>query len=227
VRFAAFAEVVETFCGKRVVVVGSGPSVLQNKPGEIDAHDVVVRVNNYRTNDFAGRRTDIHYSFYGTSIKKTAAELKRDGVKLCLAKCPDSKPIASAWHESNGKQAGIDFRYIYNLRRDWWPCPVYVPGDERFLAKFALLDQHIPTTGFAAILDVLECEPQSVLLTGFDFFSSGIHNVNERWKPGNPNDPIGHRPDLEKEWLRQNLKRYPIRLDRALRWQLVETATRN
>ncbi len=113
-------------------------------------------------------------------------------------------------------QAGVDFRYIYAYRRSFWPCDVYVPDDARFMKKFYLLDWHIPTTGFSAILDVLDCEPAELFITGFDFFESGLHNVNEPWRLKNPQDPIGHRPGLEKEWLRQNLLNYPIQLDQAL-----------
>lgn len=220
-RFVSRSEVADRFRGRSVAIVGSGPSVLKNTPGFVDAHQVVVRVNNYRTSLPAGLRTDVHYSFYGASIRKTADELLADGVTLCMNKCPDSKPIASEWHERLGKQTGIDFRYIFNSRRGWWPCDTYIPDDATFLEKFALLDRHIPTTGFAAILDVLACEPAAVYLTGFDFFTSGLHNVHERWHPGNPHDPIGHRPDMEMAWLAEAMKRYPLRIDRALRWAMA------
>jgi hypothetical protein len=219
-RFVSQSEVAERIRGKTVAIVGSAPSVLKNPVGLVDSHDVVVRANNYRLSAWAGLRTDVHYSFYGSSIRKSASDLRRDGVTLCWCKCPNSKPIESPWHEANGKLAGIDFRYIYETRRAWWFCDTLVPDDASFLAKFELLDRRIPTTGFAAILDVLACEPASVYLTGFDFFTSGIHNVSERWTPGNPNDPIGHRPDMEMEWLRQNLSRYPLKIDRSLRWAL-------
>lgn len=220
-RFVTQSEVAERFRGKRVAIVGSGPGVLDNEPGFVDGHDVVVRVNNYGLSEAAGRRTDVHYSFYGSSIRKSAAELQRNGVTLCMNKCPNSKPIESAWHEANGKQNGVDFRYIYRDRADWWFADTYVPDDAAFIAKLELLDRHIPTTGFAAILDVLACEPKEALLTGFDFFTSGIHNVSEPWRQKNTTDPIGHRPDLEMAWLRQNLSTYPLKIDRAAQLALL------
>ena len=64
--------------GKRVAVVGGGPTVLENRPGFIDRHDVVVRVNNYRTGSAQGTRCDVFYSFFGGSIKKTPAELRAE-----------------------------------------------------------------------------------------------------------------------------------------------------
>lgn len=221
-RFVSFADVAARFHGKSVAIVGSGPGCLDNAPGVVDGHDVVVRVNGYKLGPAQGRRTDVHYSFYGNSIRKSAADLERDGVTLCMCKCPDSKPLQSQWHEQRGKTNGIDFRYIYRARADWWFTDTFIPDDERFMAKVRLLDGHIPTTGFAAILDVMDCDPASIYLTGFDFFQSGKHNVDERWKPGDPTDPIGHRPMLEAAWLKSHMD--GITIDRALRHALQRTA---
>jgi hypothetical protein len=192
----------EWFSGKTVAIVGSGPGVLENEPGFVDSHDVVVRVNNYRTSKAAGYRTDVFYSFHGSSIKKTREELKADGVGLVMCKCPDAKFMDSEWHRKNNKPNGVDFRYIYRDRAKWWFCPTYLPSTAEFLEVFDRLSGRIPTTGFAAIYEVLKHGPTSVYLTGFDGFSSGIHNVNETWRAGNPKDPIGHAPEREIEWLR-------------------------
>ena len=86
--------------GRRVALVGSGPGVLDNRPGFIDSHDVVVRVNNYKLSPAAGARTDVFYSFFGSSIRKSVEELKRDGVDLCVCKCPNAQFMQSAWHLS-------------------------------------------------------------------------------------------------------------------------------
>ncbi len=78
---------------------------------------------------------------------------------------------------------------------------------------FELLAKHVPTTGFAALLDVLRFKPKHVYLTGFDFFDSGIHNVNEKWRPQNSADPIGHSPQAERAWVKANLSTLPISMD--------------
>lgn len=215
-RFVPFSEVAARLRGKRVAVVGSAPCVLDNAPGFIDGHDLVIRANNYKTSEAAGFRCDVHYSFYGSSIKKAAGELKRDGVTLCMCKCPNAKPIESPWHVKMNKPMGVDFRYIYEKRATWWFTDTFVPDVPHFLRTFELLDGHIPTTGFAAILDVLACEPVSLYLTGFDGFTSGLHNVNEKWRPGDPTDPIGHRPELELAWIAANLENYPLSADAKL-----------
>lgn len=200
-HFCDKAYVRHAFDGKRVAIVGSGPGCLDNEPGFIDGHEVVVRVNNYKTGRTQGKRCDVFYSFFGGSIKKNADELKADGVKLCLCKCPDAKFMESEWHRQKGKLNGVDFRYIYQHRKEWWFCPTYVPPLDEFLAVFEMLKRHIPSTGFSALLLVLEQNPASVYMTGFDFFASRTHNVNEPWRPGSPDDPIGHAPELEREWL--------------------------
>ena len=215
-KFISFAEAGLRFCGKRVAIVGSAPSVLKNPAGFIDGHDVVVRVNNYKLTRETGSRTDVYYSFFGGSIKKTVDELKCDGVTLCWCKCPNAKPIESAWHEKMNKVNGIDFRYIYSLREKFWFCDTFIPTVSRFLAPFEALKQHIPSTGFSAIWDIITCRPREIYLTGFDFFESRIHNVNEPWREGDPNDPIGHRPDLELQWLRNHWATLPMRGDRKV-----------
>jgi hypothetical protein len=215
---------IEEFRGKTVAIVGSGPGALDNAPGFIDSYDIVVRVNNYGTSKMRppngqnwsglGERCDVFYSFFGGSILKKADELRADGVRLCLAKCPNAKAIDSEWHRKNNKPRGVDFRYIYEARRDWWPTPVYVPSVEEFLASFDILGQHIPSTGFSAVLLIRSLEPRSIYMTGFDFFSSKIHNVADPWRPGSPDDPIGHAPERERAWLRANQQ--GITFDRRL-----------
>ncbi len=201
-RFVTFEAVKERVRGKRVAIVGSAPSAALNTGSDIDAFDLVVRVNNYKLTPNTGYKTDIHYSFYGGSIRKTREELIQDGVTLCLCKCPNENAIDSQWHRERGKQNGVDFRYIYTARQDFWFCDTYIPELDSFLDKFELLHGHIPTTGFAAILDIVACDPAALYVTGFDFFTSGVHNVDEAWRPGDPEDPIGHRPEFEREWLR-------------------------
>jgi hypothetical protein len=215
-RFVTRSECRQRFEGKSVAVVGSGPGVLGNAPGYVDSFDVVLRVNNYKLSPAAGFRTDVHYSFYGNSIRKTADELRRDGVTLCMCKCPNAHAIDSDWHRRRGRMMGVDFRWIYARRAAWWFCDTYVPDVSDFRRGFELLGGHIPTTGFAAILDVLSFGPARVYLTGFDFFASGKHNVDEPWREKNGDDPIRHLPRAEAHWLATHRDDYSITIDAAL-----------
>ena len=202
--------------GRRVVIVGSGPGVLDNDDGFIDGHDVVIRVNNYRLSSEAGFRCDIFYSFFGNSIRKTRDELAHDGVTLCICKCPNAHAIQSEWHRRHGLMAGVDFRWIYAKRAGWWFCDTYLPEPAEFMAVFEMLGGHVPTTGFSAIQFVLGCKPAALHLTGFDFFRSGIHNVTEHWGEKNVGDPIGHVPEVELQWLRDHMFEHPITCDPRL-----------
>lgn len=209
-------KVLSVFEGKRVCVVGGAPSVLDNKIGYIDSFDVVVRVNNYKLYPETGFITDVYYSYFGGVIKKEAKDLKKDGVYLCICKCPNAKLFESDWHKKNGKSNGVDFRYIYEIRKDFWFCDTYIPSRAEFFNLFDLLDKHVPTSGFAAIHSILSNNPTSLYITGFDFFESGLHNVNDKWVKNNNSDPICHRPDLERDWIKSNLNNYPITLDKRL-----------
>jgi hypothetical protein len=197
-------------------LVGSGPGCLENQPGFIDSHDLVVRVNNYKLFPETGKRTDIFYSFFGNSIRKRPEHLRRDGVKLCICKCPNAQFMDSEWHTRHKKMAGVDFRYIYRIRAPWWFCSTYVPSVAEFMSGFKLLGNHVPTTGFSALLDVLSYGPASVYMTGFDFFESKVHNVNEPHTLRNIGDPIGHVPNAERDWLAANIHRLPVTMDTRL-----------
>lgn len=155
----------------------------------------------------------MYYSFFGTSVKKTRQALIQDGVTLCLCKCPDAKFIESDWHTKNNKPLGVDFRYIYERRKDFWFCDTFIPTTEQFREKFHVLNDHIPTTGMAAIMEIAQFDC-AIYLTGFDFFTSKTHNVNETWAQKNTDDPIGHSPTHEIGWLRKHRDRF--RTDRAL-----------
>lgn len=221
-RFLNRSETAERFEGKTVAIVGSGPGSLTNKPGSVDDHDIVVRVNNYRLYPETGYRTDVFYSFFGTSIKKTREELIRDGVALCISKLPNAKLFDSEWHERQGKMIGVDYRPHYERRRNWWFCDTHIPSVDEFMVGFRLLGDHMPTTGFAAILDVLSFNPKSVFLTGFDFFRSKLHNVSDVWVEKNLNDPYRHMPEREFEWVADNIGRFKV--DAALMKQIEQRA---
>lgn len=217
-RFCSRDTVSKLIKGKHVALIGSGPGLLLNAPGFIDSHELVIRVNNYAiTGLVTGKRTDVLYSFFGSSIRKRVPELLRDGVKLCMCKCPDAKFMESDWHDKHGKPRGVDFRYIYEERKDYWFTDTYVPTVPEFLAHFNLLGGHVPTTGFSALLDVLSYEPAQIFLSGYDFFQSKIHNLNEAWKPQNPDDPIGHVPDAEREWFVKNMDSLPVTMDEMMK----------
>ena len=134
-----------------------------------------------------------------------------------MCKCPNEQVMESSWHPENNKMNGVDFRYIYEFRKKFWLCDTYVPSKERFLQMFRLLGGHIPTTGFSCILEFIQLECSEIYLTGFDFFTSKKHNINEAWQEGRPDDPIRHVPEKEAAWLKKHWRDYPFTLDLSLK----------
>ncbi len=223
--FSDFNRIISHFKNKRVAIVGSAPTCLDNPPGLIDSFEQVIRISNYGYGSQLGKRTDVFYSFFGSSTRKNHQELIRDGVKMCMSKLPNSKPFHSQWHANKNKNDGHDYRAHYRRREPWWFCPTYVPDDKHFLELFDFLDKHQPTTGFACIWDLLKCDPKELYITGFDFFTSRIHDVNKRWKFKNPTDPHRHLPQIEMKKLFEFKKKHQyIKLDKWLsseyrKWQ--------
>jgi hypothetical protein len=211
-------NVKERFKDKEVIIIGSAPSCLQNTRNFVESFDEIVRINNYKTKgidkrgnhydytDKVGERTDYHFSFYGGSVKKTQADLRK--IKAHLCKCPNDVCHITEWAKQNGQIQGGDFRPLYRRREGFWVAPVYIPEKYHYLKLFRHLDDHVPTTGFYAIWEIMRCKPKRLYITGFDFFSSGVHNVDEKWKAGKKEDPICHVPEKEKEilkaWYRDN-----------------------
>jgi hypothetical protein len=207
-------DVRQRFENKNVVLVGGGPSAATNPPGFVDEHEVVVRLNKYKLRGGTGRRTDVLYSYFGVSIKKDVDDLRADGVRLCMRKCPDAMTVESSWHRTRNQMVGVDFRYIYQHRVGWWFCDTYIPSLDDFWYGFNLLGGHMTTTGFEALLQIISFNPKSLHLTGFDFFRSRLHNLNDRWRPKKYNDdPVCHVPDRELAWLAKNVDALPITVD--------------
>lgn len=202
-----FPDIQNFFKGKRVAIIGSAPCVLENNGGHIDSYDEVIRVNNYKIKPFqnhVGSRCDIHYAFYGSSIRKRMEQLKTDGVKFCMCKCPDDLCFDHHkmvdWDQHN---RGGNYKWIYENRKDWWFTDIYVPDRKAFMDYMGLLKGHVPTTGFSCILDLLQCECKELYITGFDGFKSKVHNINESWRDKKERfDPVCHEPDKEMELIK-------------------------
>ena len=183
-------ELLEYIDNKKVLIVGGGPV---DKPKEFyDSFDVIVRCNNYKKVN--SDRCDIFYSYFGRNIKKTPEELLKDGVKFCINKVPNKNMTRQLKHCTIDM---ADYRWIYELRKDWWFCPMVELPPFELQWQIAILTGNMPTTGVSAILFFVSSRIcKDVTIVGFDNFECGLHNVDEKW------DSSGsHRPDLEKEVL--------------------------
>lgn len=192
----------ELTTGKRVAIVGNGP-LKDGHAEEIETFDTVVRVNNFdRYVCNRSTRCDIHYSYFGRSIKPV--NYKTHKTRLLVFRFPRppfSLPDPVRWFESRARQREICFDWIYRLRGDLLAAytPVLCVERQTFLQYFELLGQHMPTTGFQAVLDFDGLRTSELAIFGFDCFSSGLHNGGRSpWNQGGMNHPYGHVPEMEK-----------------------------
>lgn len=175
---------------KSILIVGGSPSASKKNKAWYDTFDVIVRLNNYKK--INSNRTDIYFSYFGRNIKKNPDELKNEGVKFLINKCPNADMTYCL------KKYNIDmtdYRWIYNLRKDWWFCPVISLSEKELLNQINILDGIMPTVGFSSIMFFLNYA-NFITIIGFDCFKSGIHNLNEKWD-GSGN----HNPKKEEEIL--------------------------
>lgn len=202
--------------GKRVVVTGSAPSVLQNDGDEIDRFDTIVRANG-TDNDIAkygdkiGHRTDIHYSFYGTSVRRTVEGLKKERVKYLWSKIPYANYTPYYKFYDGEPQGMLNFRkYFDNFR--FAGIPIYLPKIKDLMKECKVVDRMM-TSGVSAIRSILQHEPKELYITGFTFFDEGIHNIDEphKLKAG------GHKSNEEREYVKKLAQENKcIRVDKKL-----------
>lgn len=171
------------FKNKSVLILGSAPSAINMPAKKMDGFNIIVRVNNYEIFNEC-KRVDVYYSFLGKSIRKSAEQIKGDGCKLIYCKCPID----------NTKVPYVDgnFRWIYQFRHNWFILPYYISPLKTFNENSAFVNQ-VMTTGMSAIVDILRHNPKRVHIAGFDFFTSGLHNISARskWKGARGHNHLG------------------------------------
>lgn len=161
--------------GARVILVGNGPSVLTADFGvAIDAHDEVVRFNNYAIEGFekhVGRKTTLWSTFF----KRIGDEKIPHPRVLCPheadkppAECTEVYHIASV--------------YYNRVRDDVQRRAAWVSGFHRDI------DPLLASSGILVVCWLLECVGvEKLSLIGFDHFSkvkSGLHHywLNQAFK---------------------------------------------
>lgn len=170
---------------KRVMILGSAPSVTRNKVEDMENYDIIVRINNYKIFNEC-KRVDIFYSYFGRNIKKTEGDIINDDVLYIMCKYP-----LSDWGE---RIDGIQDNWgeVYEYRKDYFVRPHYIPDDKDFSENFKLLNR-VPTAGISCMLDIRRFNPLEIYMTGFDFFESGLHNINEKWDKSGNHDLVAER----------------------------------
>lgn len=190
-----------------VLIVGGAPSAAMMDERYYDGFQTIVRFNNYKKSNDAP--TDVFFSYFGRNIRKTQKELKDDGVEFLINKYPNEDMTERFKQEGFTKIQDTDFRWVYELRKDWWfGTRINLTADELF-EQVRLLGGIMPTTGFSCIDFFVRTLHIPVEIIGFDCFKSGIHNLNEPWDMDGGHDPQREEELLEKyhkggllEWVR-------------------------
>ena len=190
-------EVKKYVSGKSVIVLGSAPCVANVTADQLREFNIIVRLNNYK-HFCKCHKTDIYYSFFGSSIIKSEQQLKKDGCKFIIHKYPY---IDFTKHHKHQDGIALDCRDS-KYERDW-NIPQYRVPKTNFITNYMMADRMM-TTGVSAIVEMIRLGG-NVTIAGFDFFESGIHNLDEKWVSGDGN----HNVNKEKEIV-DMLEKYEI-----------------
>jgi hypothetical protein len=155
---------------KKIVIVGNGPSVMNNKFGElIDSFDIVVRINHYKPNEYVGYKMD-YFVFAPSNIKFFNQEIY-DKCKNLLNWDVHNLP---SFYDDKEKTINIDSRKINDFfhKNFGFQTPPRRP---------------IVSTGIAAIMIFLNKNPSDkVYIYGFDGlkYHEKVHYFEDKIQTG-------------------------------------------
>merc|ERR1719265_2824019 len=170
------------FHGKRIVVLGNGPSLAKGTPlGKyIDGMDEVVRFNNFQTKtsgleEWTGAKTTVHFS--DSMLYPSFPEYHVPGSTVALSLFMDRLMVAGSYFIFRlGADLAIreTFQMLFDLSLG---C---VPHEDICNLKDVLGISHWkhPTSGCLAIDWFARHRPADdvpIYIHGFDFFEEGIH----------------------------------------------------
>lgn len=188
---------------KTVAIVGNGPSEKNTNHGkEIDAHDIVIRMNNYKIEGFEkdyGTKCDIWARGIGASdvLDKT----KQNNFKACL-------------YAADITKFKLSYALYQIIERDLKKTDLISIAIDSATATEIKKESHIyfPTTGFNTILYIIKtCNPKKVDCYGFSFNQKKVdgfasHYFNDRIKKEAIKRSLVHDFNKESVYLRQVLE---------------------
>ena len=192
--------------GKRVVLVGPAPSVIDSAQAAlIDSYDVVVRLNKALPipkdlQKDIGTRCDILYNCMNPSDDCGGTininTLNKYGVKFLVGAYPPVDSVGTT--KLRIKTDNLSF---YNKNRNNWRSFCYT-DKTHFLSLWKLM--RLPNTGTMAILDLLRFDIKELYITGITFFKvgyirsyrdydeKGIMNHLKKFNLHNPNKQLDY-----------------------------------
>ena len=167
------------FQGKDLAIVGNAGYLAELEQGpRIDQHDLVLRMNNFRTAGYerhVGTKLDIFMTTFYHDVDLARPELR--SARFVVSAMPNNF--------SRGRNPRLNDRHaeliaggMARLRRR----EVFVPSRERFNSLYQKIGRY-PTTGALAIalsLDHLLRATQRIYLTGFSFFEGRSHYFSDQ-----------------------------------------------
>lgn len=184
----------------RIAIVGNAGYLADHHFGSwIDGHDLVLRMNNFRTRGFesaVGARTDLYLTNFYDDIDLTRPELA--GVRWVLSAVPNNfvRDFAAGVHTPHAHHIG---RGMLALGRDFAAAPEW----SEFTHLAARLGAY-PSCGAMAIrLFTQHLAPRGATasLTGFSCFAGPKHY----FQVGEDPTPKNHAPEAERRWLAAEL----------------------
>ena len=177
--------------GKKVIIVGNGASLLDMHNGSlIDAFDVVVRINDFKTIGYelyTGKKTDILFTCRLDMYNSLEKISQFPEVITCLLMNPyHDVVIAPEVLASPNIKDNINWKHV-DILRD----------------LVGMSDPRYPSTGLICI-DYMIRRYGHVFITGFDNFKAGNRHYYEE---GRRMDPSPHSPTHQRLYLQQLEKR--------------------
>jgi hypothetical protein len=168
---------------KTVLIIGAAPSAERLTRDFVQQFDLIVRLNNYRYFDWCPR-IDIFYSMVGGSIKKTCADLRREGCKFIFGKNPYVDHVIRHHDGTVNILKTLRVKSSYRQwRTHWFEIPYYLETLENWCWLNDQVGQ-ITSTGLQAMVDIYRFKPAKMHLAGYDFFTSNFHyGYPIRFKP--------------------------------------------
>jgi hypothetical protein len=207
------------FHGKRIVVLGNGPSLVKGDPcGDlIDSMDEVVRFNNFQTKTsglekWTGNKTTVHFS--DSMLYPSYPEYHVPGATVTLSLFMDRLMVAGSYFIF---RIGVDLAIKETFQMLLAPSLGWVPHEDINQLKEELgIDRpKHPTSGCLAIDWFVRNRPDPsvpVYIHGFDFFEGPEIHYYNKTEPlyERINDMIGvttmHQPEKEKSFVARLVK---------------------
>ena len=200
-EFRPWAELAECaeVQGASLAIVGNAGYLAELDQGrQIDGHDLVLRMNNFRTSGFerqVGSRCDIFLSGFCQDVDFTRLELQAarhivSSIPANFRKLPDRKI-----HTRGGEWITAGLLAMHRRR-------AYVPNVADFAGRIRQIGRY-PTTGAMAILLALEhlvAACPRAYITGFSFFTGPTHYFTSQQIV-----PRNHNIDSERRVLKDLL----------------------